>query len=282
MKEILANRSAAFGFIVIAIIGIIAILAPLLAPYDPIKQDYSVVLNTPDSTHLFGTDSLGRDVLSRLMYGARTSMAVGVFSQVIILIIGLTIGSVSGFFGGKIDMLLMRFTDIVMAFPDLLFILLVRAILGGSIPMMIMAIGVVAWCPLTRLIRGQILLLKEREFVDTARIAGAGNFYIIIRHLIPNAFGPVLVALVYGVPRAIFAEAALSYIGIGVQPPTPSWGTMIHDGYNTILSAPYLATFPALATALLLIAFIFLGDGLHDIYDPKTSRTQLWGFKRAS
>jgi oligopeptide transport system permease protein len=171
-----------------------------------------------------------------------------------------------------VDNLLMRFVDIVYAFPDLLLIILIRAILGGSIYMIFLAIGLVAWVNVARLVRGQILTLKQRDFTTAARAMGGSGTYITLRHLLPNSLGPVIVLVTFGIPRAIFAEAALSYIGIGVQPPTPSWGTMILDGYNNIFGTPYLVLFPAIAVGILMLAFTFLGDGLRDALDPRERR----------
>lgn len=256
------------GIIVLAMV-LIALLADVLSPYDPIKQNYNAILEAPSLRHLVGTDALGRDALSRLVHGARTSMTVGIFTQLIVLAIGLPLGALAGYGGGRTDNLLMRFTDIVYAFPELLMVILLQTIFGGSIYMLFLAIGLVAWTNVARLTRGQILSLKEREFVLAARAMGATGAVIIWRHLLPNSLGPIIVTVTFGVPRAIFLEAALSYIGIGVKPPTPSWGTMVQDGYGAIFSFPHLVAFPALAIALVMLAFTFLGDGLRDALDPR-------------
>jgi oligopeptide transport system permease protein len=263
---------AVVGAIIIISIALASIIVPLISPYEFDEQNLNAVLEGPSSTHLLGTDGLGRDVFTRLFYGARTSLAVGVFTQLIVLAIGLPIGALAGYAGGRVDNLLMRFVDIVYAFPDLLLIILIRAILGGSIYMIFLAIGLVAWVNVARLVRGQILTLKQRDFATAARAMGGSGPYITLRHLLPNSLGPVIVLVTFGVPRAIFAEAALSYIGIGVQPPTPSWGTMILDGYNNIFGAPYLVLFPAIAVGILMLAFTFLGDGLRDALDPRERR----------
>ena len=274
------NRLAAAGAIFVAVTALVAIFAPIIAPYNPIEQNYEAISQSPNAAHLMGTDYLGRDVLSRLVFGARTSLLVGIFTQFLVLIIGLPIGSLSALAGGRIDNLLMRFTDIIYAFPDLLLIILFRSIFGGSIYMIFLAIGLVAWCDIARLVRGQILSLKEKDFVAAARASGASDFYITLRHLLPNCMGPVIVTVTFLIPRAIFAEAALSYIGIGVRPPMPSWGTMIRDGQALVYSAPHLIVFPAIAIAAITLAFVFLGDGLRDALDPRFGnrlKRRTWG-----
>jgi oligopeptide transport system permease protein len=222
--------------------------------------------------HFLGTDELGRDVFTRLIYGARTSLSVGIFTQLIVLGIGLPLGAISGAAGGRADNLIMRFVDVIYAFPDLLLIILLRAILGGSIYMIFLAIGLVSWVNVARLVRGQTLALKQRDFVTAARVFGGFGSYITTRHLLPNSLGPVIVAVTFNIPRAIFAEAALAYIGIGVKPPTPSWGAMIRDGNNVIFAAPHLVLFPAIAIGILMLSFTFLGDGLRDALDPRLRR----------
>ena len=263
------NRLALIGGIFVLLMVIVAVFAPWIAPFDPSKQDYTSILKSPSASHLMGTDVLGRDTFSRLIYGARISLAVGMFTQLIILFIGLPIGAIAGFAGGKVDNVLMRFTDIMYAFPELLLIILFKFVFGGGIFMIFLAIGVVSWTNVARLMRGQVLSLKEQDFVTASRAIGAGSLHIIFRHLLPNSLGPIIVMVTFGVPRAIFAEAALSYIGIGIKPPTPSWGTMIDEGSGVIFASPYATLFPALAIALLMVAFSFLGDGLRDALDPR-------------
>ncbi len=257
------------GAAIIIIVILAAIFVPMFSPYTYDKQDMLSSLQGPSWKHWLGTDVLGRDVFTRLIYGARTSLAVGIFTQVIVLAIGLPIGAMAGALGGRIDNYLMRFVDVMYAFPDILLVILLRAIFGGSIYMIFLAIGLVAWVNVARLVRGQILSLKSRDFVTAARAFGGSNRYRIGRHLIPNSLGPIIVLVTFSIPRAIFMEAALSYIGIGVQPPTPSWGTMIRDGYDVIFAAPYMVIFPALAIGILMLAFTFLGDGLRDALDPR-------------
>jgi oligopeptide transport system permease protein len=274
------NKLAVTGAILIIIIALAAIFAPIITSYTFDKQDYNSILLKPSWQHFFGTDELGRDIFARMLYGARTSLAVGIFTQLIVLVVGLPIGAISGSIGGRVDNLLMRFVDIMYGFPDILLIILLSAVLrgssfaniGGGIFVIFLAIGLVAWVNVARLVRGQVLSLKQRDFITAARAMGGSGSYITMRHLLPNALGPIIVAITFGVPRAIFAEAALAYIGIGVKPPTPSWGAMIHDGFNMMLSYPHMVIIPAIAIATLMLAFTFLGDGLRDALDPRLRR----------
>jgi oligopeptide transport system permease protein len=256
----------------IILLALAAIFAPLITPYSFSKQSLDEILVGPSWKHLMGTDQLGRDTFARLLYGARTSLSVGIFTQFIVLSIGLPIGAIAGYTGGRTDNYLMRFVDVMYAFPDILLIILLRSVFGGSIYMIFLAIGLVSWVNIARLVRGQIMGLKSRDFIGAARAMGGMGRYITWRHLIPNSLGPIIVSVTFNVPRAIFTEAALSYIGIGVKPPTPSWGAMIQDGFNLIFSKPYMLLFPAIALALLMLAFTFLGDGLRDALDPKMRR----------
>ncbi|MCX6003962.1 MAG: ABC transporter permease [Chloroflexi bacterium] len=266
------NKLAMAGGIFIIVLALAAIFAPLITPYDFAHQDYSALLQNPSAKHWLGTDGLGRDVFARLLYGARTSLAVGIFTQLIVIGIGIPIGAIAGYAGGRVDNVLMRFVDVMYGFPDLLLVILLKAVLGGGIYQLFLAIGLVAWVNISRLVRGQILSIKSRDFISAAKVMGGTGRYITWRHLLPNSLGPIIVSITFNIPRAIFTEAALSYIGIGVRPPTPSWGAMIHDGYDVIFASWYQVFFPALAVALLMIAFTFLGDGLRDALDPKMRR----------
>ena len=261
------NRLAVAGGIVILIVVLGAVFAPFITAYAFDQQNLNAILEGPSSAHLFGTDELGRDVFSRLLYGARTSLAVGIFTQLIVLIIGLPIGAFSGYAGGRIDNIMMRFVDVMYAFPDILLIILLRAVLGGSIYMIFLAIGLVAWVNIARLVRGQILSLKQRDFITAARAMGGTSRYITLRHLLPNSLGPVIVAVTFNVPRAIFAEAALSYIGIGVKPPTPSWGELLHQAQQ-FRWAWWLILYPSLALFVVMLLGIFVGEGVRDAFDP--------------
>jgi oligopeptide transport system permease protein len=271
-RRLTRNKLAMGGLVVICLLLLVAVFADVLSPYDPARLFPGQSYAPPSAAHWLGTDDVGRDVLSRLIHGARVSLAVGVFAQIIILAIGLTVGGIAGFFGSRVDNYLMRFTDVFYAFPDLLFVIIITAALGASFLNILIAIGLVNWTDLARLVRGQLMTLREREFVSAARSLGAPSSRIILQHLLPNAAGPIIVRVTYGVPQAIFTEAVLSFIGLGVRPPMASWGTMIERGNQAIFSAPHMVLFPAVAIALTMLAFNFLGDGLRDALDPQNTR----------
>lgn len=271
-RRLLKNRLAVAGMVLIAFVILVALLADVLPLPDPTYQFPNSSYAQPTVGHLLGNDQLGRDVLSRLVHGARVSLSVALFAQAIILTIGITVGGLAGYFGGRIDNWLMRFTDVFYAFPDLLFVIIITTALGPSLINIFLAIGLVNWTDLARLVRGQVLTLRERDFVSAARSLGASTPRLLIQHLLPNAAGPVIVRLSYGIPAAIFTEAVLSFIGLGVRPPQASWGTMVQQGNQAIFSAPHLVLFPAVAIALTMLAFNFLGDGLRDALDPQNTR----------
>ena len=271
------NRLALLGAVLVALLVLIAFLAPLLVHLgiiiDPIHQQVENIEVGPGvAGHPLGTDELGRDTLSRLMYGSRISLSVGILVQGIILPIGLAIGLLAGYFGGRVDNLLMRFTDIWYAFPDLLFVLVLVSVFGPSLLSIFGAIALVNWVNLARLVRGQVLSLKEKEFIEAARSSGSPPLKLILKHLLPNSLGPIIVTLTFGIPQAIFLEAALSFLGVGIQPPTPTWGQMVNDGYEAIYANPTSVVFPALAIGFTLLAFSFIGDGLRDALDPRMRR----------
>ena len=271
------NRLAVGSLAFVLLLIITAVLAPLLQRVgliqDPIAQD---VVNSYASPlthhHLFGSDELGRDVLSKVIFGSQVSLAIGLLVQAIVLVIGGTIGLVAGYFGGWIDNALMRFTDIMYAFPDLLFVLIIVAALGPTFVNIFVAIGLVSWVGLARLVRGQVLSIKEKEYVEAAHAAGSPPVKIILRHLMPNSLGPVIVSLTFGIPAAIFTEAVLDFLGVGLRPPQPSWGTMVFEGYAAVDSYPFLVLIPCAALSLTMLAFNFIGDGLRDALDPRMRR----------
>jgi len=271
------NRLAVASLITVLLIIALAITAPILEHFgvlaDPTKQD--VVHNfAPAGTpgHLLGTDDLGRDVLSKAIFGSQVSLAIGILVQAIVLVLGGTIGLVAGYFGGWIDNLLMRFTDIMYAFPDLLFVLIIVAALGPTFINIFVAIGLVGWVGLARLIRGQVLSIKEKEYVEAANAAGSSPFKIIAKHLLPNSLGPVIVTLTFGIPAAIFTEAVLDFLGVGLRPPQPSWGVMVFEGYAAVDAYPSLVLVPCIALSMTMLAFNFIGDGLRDALDPRMRR----------
>lgn len=271
-RRLLSNKLAMAGLVFICLMVLVAIFADVLAPYDPSRLFPGQSYARPSPQHWMGTDDVGRDVMSRLMYGARVSLSVAIFVQILILAIGLTIGGIAGFMGGRVDNLLMRFTDVFYAFPDLLFVIIITASIGASAFNIFLAIGLVNWTDMARLVRGQLLTLRERDFVNAARSLGAPGSRIVVQHLFPNAAGPIIIRMTYGVPQAIFTEAVLSFIGLGVRPPTASWGSMIERGNEAIFSAPYIVLFPAMFIALTMLAFNFVGDGLRDALDPQHNR----------
>ena len=271
------NRLAVLGLSIIVLLIIVAVISPLLVHFglivDPIKQQVENIEVGPGQMgHPLGTDELGRDTLSRVMYGSRISLSIGILVQAIILPIGLAIGLTAGYFGGRIDNLLMRFTDIWYAFPDLIFVLVLVSVFGPSLLSIFGAIALVNWVNLARLVRGQVLSIKEKEFIEAARSSGSAPFKLIVKHLLPNSLGPIIVTLTFGIPNAIFLEAVLSFLGVGIPPPTPTWGQMVFDGYEAIYANPTSVVFPALAIGFTLLAFSFVGDGLRDALDPRMRR----------
>jgi len=263
------NKAALLGLLIVLLLGLIAILADRLAPYPYAEQHVDQIFAPIGAPRfLLGTDQLGRDMLSRLIYGARISLGVALLAQMIVLALGLPIGLVAGAGSPALDNALMRITDVIYAFPDLLFVIIILAVLGQNILFVPIAIGVVNWTTMARLVRGQVLSLKEQDFILAARALGVGRRRIIIRHMLPNALTPIIVAVTLGIPQYILLEATLSFIGIGAPPPTPSWGAMINEGFNAIFSFPRMVLLPGIAIALTMLSFTFLGDGLRDALDP--------------
>jgi ABC-type dipeptide/oligopeptide/nickel transport system permease subunit len=275
-RRLRRNRLAMIGLAFVSLVVAVAVLGDVLAPYDPTFQFSGSSYARPTPQHPLGMDDLGRDILSRLIHGARVSLTVALSVQLLALTLGVLVGGTAGYFGGRIDNWLMRFTDVFYAFPDLLLAIIVAAAIGPGNPTLgilsiVVAIGVSAWTDLARLTRGQLLALREREYVLAARSLGASGVRITLQHLLPNAAGPMVVRLTYGLPLAIQAEAVLSFIGLGLRPPNASWGSMIERGNQAIFSAPHMVLFPGLAIALTMLAFNFLGDGLRDALDPRAT-----------
>jgi len=299
-RRLLRNRAAVVSGIFVVIVVLVAIFAddgfiawtfdrpaqPLLAPYGYKEVDFQNTRASPSLQrtadarfpHIMGTDKYGRDVFSRIIYGGRISIAVGVCGSLVILVFGLAYGAISGYLGGRADTLMMRFVDTMYAFPTLLFIILLMVILGSTagfaaIRNMVLGIGLVSWMGMARMVRGQFLSLREKEFVEAARMIGARDVTIITRHLLPNSLGPIIVSFTLGIPNLIMFEATLSFIGLGVPPPFPSWGQMLNVGWRAIRANPHLILFPALMLSLTMLAFNFLGDGLRDALDPQMRGT---------
>jgi peptide/nickel transport system permease protein len=268
-RHFVRHRAALVGLAVVLLLCLACGLAPLLAPYPPDLPNVEVIREPPSLGHPMGTDQLGRDQLSRLMYGGRFSLEVGVLATLIAILVGTAVGAMSGYYGGALDPLLMRFTDFMLSIPRLLLLLMIGAVFGTSIGLIILLIGLTAWMNVARLVRATVLSLREQEFIAAARLLGAGDVRLIARHILPNALGPVIVAATLGVAGAILTESTLSYLGFGVQPPTPTWGNMLQNAQSEMYAAPWLAIFPGLLIFATIMSINFIGDGLRDAFDPR-------------
>jgi peptide/nickel transport system permease protein len=274
-RRLARRRTALFGLLVIVVVGLVAASAPLVSPFDPTEQDIGNRLKSPgwrDAAgllHPLGTDHLGRDLLARVLYGAQPALMVGVAAVAISGGLGMATGLLSGYFGGRIDDVLMRLADIQLALPFILLAIAVIGVLGPSLPVIIVVIGVSSWVVYARVVRGAVLSLREREFVQAARALGGRDWRVVTRHILPNAFTPWLVVATLDMARVIVIESALSFLGLGVQPPTPTWGGMLADGRVYISTAWWLATFPGLAILVTVLGINLFGDGLRDTLDPR-------------
>lgn len=260
---------AASGALVVGLLLLSALAAPLLATHDPHAQDLAARLLPPSGEHWLGTDQFGRDVYSRMLYGARVSLSVGFVAVGLYVSIGVLVGSVAGYYGGWVDALLMRLVDVLLCIPTFFLILMVIAFVGPSVWNIMVVIGLTSWADVSRLVRGEILSLKEREFVLAVRGLGASDARLLLRHLLPNALGPVLVVATLGVGSAVLVESSLSFLGLGVQPPHPSWGNMLLEGKHHLIDAWWLVTFPGLAIFLTVLGYNLLGEGVRDWMDPR-------------
>ncbi len=258
-----------WGMVFVSILILTALSAQWISPYDPVQQTLSDRLLPPSLHHWMGTDQYGRDVLSRMLYGSRVSLAVGLVAVSIYIFIGTFVGAVAGYYGGLVDSILMRLVDILLCIPTFFLILMVIAFVGPSIVNIMVIIGFTSWTDVARLVRGEVLSLKEREFIQAARVIGMKDSRIILRHLLPNALGPVLVVATLGIGGAILIESSLSFLGLGVQPPTPSWGNMLEEGRDHLTDAWWLITFPGLAIFFTVLGYNLLGEGLRDYMDPR-------------
>ena len=265
------DARAWFGIGVVVLIVLLAVLAPLVSLHDPLRIDLVNQLQGPSPSHWLGTDIQGRDVWARLVYGARVSLSAGIVSQAIALAIGLSMGLIAGYYGGWVDELVMRLADVTLAFPTLLLLIAMAAALQPSLGVVFLTIGIVGWAGMARLVRGQVLVVRQLEFVQASRALGARDLRIVLQHVLPSVVAPVLIAATLGVAAAIMAESSLSFLGLGVQPPTPSWGAMIADGrdLNQLRNAPWTSLAPGLAIGAAVLGFNLLGDALRDALDPR-------------
>jgi peptide/nickel transport system permease protein len=273
-KALARNRLALVGGVIVACLALLAILAPLIAPWDPNRPDVHKILDPPSRAHILGTDQLGRDVLSRMLFGARVSLAVGFVSVGIAAFIGITLGSSAGYHGGVVDGMIMRLVDLMLVFPRFFLLLAVLAFLKPSIWTIMAVIGLTGWMGVARLVRAEFLALKEREFVVWSQSIGASGFRIIWRHILPNAMAPVLVAMTLGIPAAILTESGLSFLGLGVQPPHATWGNILNEGKDAIELAWWLSLYPGLAILFTVLSYNLLGEGIRDALDPRLRQSR--------
>ena len=263
------DKLATFGLAVIVMILMLAIFGPILSPYEYDAQDFMISNEAPNFSHWFGTDMFGRDLFVRVLYGARISLAVGFLASFISLFIGVIYGGISGFAGGRLDEVLMRIVDVIYSVPMMIYVILLMVVVGPGLKSIFITLGISYWAPMARIVRAEVMRLKNEEFILAARVLGASSRRILLRHLIPNAMGPVLVTLTFSIPGAIFTEAFLSFVGLGVSAPMASWGVLCNDAVGTLAVYPYQLFFPAGAISITILAFNFLGDGLRDALDPR-------------
>jgi len=274
-KQLLKSKTGILGLIIVIAVISMAIFAPFLAPFDPAKPDSQVMMKPPswleggEEAYFLGTDNLGRDILSRMIYGSRISLLVGLLSVILAGAIGMFIGLISGYFGGIVDAVFMRLVDAFLAIPSILFSLVVLAVVGPGVVTLVIALGITNWVIYARLVRGEVLSIKERDYVKAARSIGVTDIDIILRHILPNVFSSFIVVSTLTVASTIIAEASLSFLGLGIQPPIVSWGVMLSDGRNYLTTNWWIATFPGLAITITVLGIIFLGDWLRDMLDPR-------------
>ncbi|HEU4928470.1 MAG TPA: ABC transporter permease [Candidatus Krumholzibacteria bacterium] len=273
-RRFFGHRAGVVGAVFVAMVVLGGLFAPWLSPYDPYVIAMDHALEPPSARHWLGTDAFGRDVLSRVMHGASFSLQVGVVSRVLALTLGTFLGLLAGYYGGRTDQVVMRLADVTLAYPGLLLLIAVVAAVGPSKVSLFVALGVVGWAGVARLVRSQVLSLKEREFVTAIRSLGAANSRVIVRHVFPNVLTPILVIFSMGLGASIMAESSLSFLGLGAQPPQPSWGSMISGGLDYLRVAPWLSLAPGIVVTLTVLGFNLVGDALRDLYDPKLGRTQ--------
>ena len=278
-RRLFRNRAAVVSIVILVLIALLALLAPLLSPYAYDEVNYDIIACSPNwwptdvacraPGHIFGTDSVGRDLFVRVLFGARVSLAVGLVATVVSLLIGVLYGAAAGYLGGRIDALMMRAVDVLYSLPFIFFVIILMVMFDRNFILLFVAIGAVEWLTMARIVRGQTLSIKQKEFIEAARAAGVSPFAIITRHVIPNVVGPVMVYVTLTVPSVILTESFLSFLGLGIQEPLTSWGVLISDGADQMETAPWMLLFPALFMAVTLFCFNFIGDGLRDALDPK-------------
>jgi oligopeptide transport system permease protein len=268
-RRLKKNKLALSGLIIIILVAITALLGPFFTAYSYSDQDLRIANQAPSIKHLFGTDNLGRDLLTRVLYGARISLSIGIVASFSTMVIGVLYGGIAGLAGGRIDDFMMRLIDIMWSIPWLLYVILLMVVMQPGLTNIFIALTLVYWMPMARIVRGQILSLRELEYVMAAKLTGAGSWRIIMKHLIPNSLGPIIITATLTIPDAIFSEAFLSYIGLGVSAPMASWGVLASEGATSLRSFPFQLFFPAIAICITMLSFNFLGDGLRDALDPR-------------
>ncbi|MCG8542176.1 MAG: ABC transporter permease [Clostridia bacterium] len=270
LRRLFRDKTAMMGLYIIVFLILISVFAPIISPYDPIEDfNLSDAFQGPSMKYWFGTDWMGRDILSRVLYGSRISLTIGLASRIVTLSLGITLGALAGYFRGRVDMVIMRIVEIMDAFPNFLFAIAISVAIGRGLYTVFFALGFVGWSGMCRLIRGQVMAYRESEFVEASRSLGASNLRIIFKEILPNCMAPVIISTTMGISNAIMAEAGLSFLGLGAQPPTPTWGSMMNFGRQYIWTEPHMVIFPGLAIVLTVYGFNLFGDGLRDVLDPR-------------
>jgi peptide/nickel transport system permease protein len=272
-RQFKRHKLAIISLLVFALMAVMCLAAPVVAPYEFDAINLKSIRQPPSWSNLMGTDDLGRDLFTRVLYGGRISIAIGIFAALVGTGFGSLLGAIGGYYGGHVDDFLMRFTDVAYSIPSLPLLIVLSALAKAGVPTIVLIIGFLSWMPTARVVRGQVLSIKQKEYIESARMIGARNWVIILRHILPNTVGPIIVGVTLGVGNAIVIESSLSFLGLGVQPPTPTWGNMLMDAQSTMATKPWLTIFPGLAILVIVLAVNFVGDGLHDALDP-TLRTR--------
>ncbi|MEF9951277.1 MAG: ABC transporter permease [Clostridium sp.] len=268
-RRLKSNKLAMAGLVIVIFMVLFVLVGPLISPYSYFEQNYDITNQGPSAAHLFGTDQFGRDILTRVMHGGRISLTIGFVVSILNLVIGVVYGGIAGYVGGKVDDMMMRVVDVLYSIPMMIYVILLILVLDAGVFSIIVGISISSWVGMARIVRGQVLSLKEQEFVLAAKTLGASPFRILFKHLIPNTMGPIIVAVTLAIPSAIFTESFLSYIGLGISAPDASWGTLCSEAMKGWITYPYQLFFPAMAICVTIFAFQLLGDGLRDALDPK-------------